>query len=85
MARFTAQPFGPGPILPVSLSLVAPVDRLRFVPRFANRREFAPGAARAKVNNRLSASQRKAGAARHSLSEGIGLGFFMRTQPTLIA
>jgi hypothetical protein len=32
-----------------------------------------------------AASQRKAGAAQHALSKGVGLGVFMRTQPTLIA
>jgi hypothetical protein len=53
MARFAPQPFGLGPIFPISLSLITRVHGVRVAPRFANWEKLGPSAAPAKVNDRL--------------------------------
>jgi len=53
MARFTPQPFGLGPIFPISASFVANRHPVCVAPLSLNSEKLAPSAAHAKVHNRL--------------------------------
>jgi uncharacterized protein YbjT (DUF2867 family) len=55
MARFASQPFGLGPVFPISLSLVARRFPIFVAPRSANWEKLAPSDVRGKVNNGLEA------------------------------